>query len=97
MVALGLTASAPGAVLRAGLAKADITPPPGLPMYGYFDRIKNNQLATGTLDPLEARVLVLEAGDRRVALVTLDLGRTFGAASLARLRQVTREQSGAPI
>ena len=97
MVALGLTASAPGAVLRAGVAKVDITPPPGLPMYGYLDRIKNNHLATGTLDPLEARVLVLEAGDRRVALVTLDLGRTFGAASLARLRQVTREQSGAPI
>ena len=94
MIALGLTASAPGAMLRAGVAKVDITPPPGLPMYGYFDRIKNNQLATGTLDPLEARALVLEAGDRRVALVTLDLGRTFGAASLARLRQVTREQSG---
>jgi len=35
-------------------------PPTGLPMYGYFDRIKNNQLASGTLDPLYARVLVLE-------------------------------------
>src|SRR5439155_14050598 len=96
MIALGLTASAPGAMLRAGVAKVDITPPPGLPMYGYFDRIKNNQLATGTLDPLEARALVLEAGDRRAALVTLDLGRTFGAGSLAGLRQGTREPSGNP-
>lgn len=80
-----------GATFEAGVAKVDITPPPGLPMYGYFSR---TQLSTGTLDPLYARVLVLKAGDSCLALVTLDLGRTFGPASLARLREQVAKRSG---
>jgi hypothetical protein len=63
-------------------------------MYGYFDRIEDNRLATGTLDPLYARILVLEAGDERVALVTLDLGRTFGLSSLATLGQAVKQRGG---
>src|SRR5262249_38286200 len=65
------------ATFKVAVAKTDITPPPGLPMYGFLDRIKDRKLSTGTLDPLYARVLVLEVGARRLALVTLDLGRTF--------------------
>jgi hypothetical protein len=80
-----------GAGLKAGVAKVDITPPPGLPMYGYMDR---TQLSTGTLDPLYARILVLEVGEKRLALVTLDLGRTFGAAWLDRLRETVKKSSG---
>ncbi len=80
-----------GAGLKAGVAKVDITPPAGLAMYGYFDR---TQLSTGTLDPLYARILVLEVDGKRLALVTLDLGRTFGAASLARLRDQLTQTSG---
>src|SRR6266567_6942341 len=75
------------ATFRAGLAKADITPPSGLPMYGFLDRLNDNKLSTGTLDPLYARVLVLEVGERRLALVTLDLGRTLDESALAQLRQ----------
>jgi neutral ceramidase len=75
------------ATFKAAVAKADITPPPGLPMYGFFDRIKDNKLSIGTLDPLYARVLVLEVGERRLALVTLDLGRTFNESELSNLRQ----------
>ena len=55
-----------GAGFKAGVAKVDITPPPGLPMYGYFDR---TQLSKGTLDPLYARVLVLEVERKRLAMV----------------------------
>jgi neutral ceramidase len=77
--------------LRAGVAKVDITPPPGLPMYGYMDR---TQLSTGALDPLYARILVLEVEGKRLALITLDLGRTFGPASLARLRGQLAKTSG---
>ena len=84
-------ASLLGAVLRAGVAKAEITPPPGLPMYGYFERA---EAAKGTLDPLWARVLELEAGGRRMALVTLDLGRVFGPVSLERLREAVKNSSG---
>ncbi len=88
-----MLAAAPsqGAALRAGTAKTDITPAGGELMWGYEDRLKP---ATGTLDPLYARVLVLEAGERRLALVTLDLGRSFGPASLARLRQSAKQSSG---
>jgi neutral ceramidase len=69
--------------LKAGVAKADITPPPGIALWGYSDR---KGPATGLRDPLYARVLVLEVGSRRLALVTVDLGRSFGPASLRWLR-----------
>jgi neutral ceramidase len=82
------------ATFRAAVAKADITPPPGLPMYGFFDRIKDNKLCTGTLDPLYARVLVMEVGERRLALVTLDLGRTFNKSTLDSLRQRVTTSAG---
>src|SRR5689334_24727815 len=75
-------------LLRAGVARVDITPPPGVRLWGYSDR---KSPATGTLDPLYARVLLLEAGGRSLALVTVDLGRPFGPASLDRLRNATRK------
>lgn len=87
----GICASA----LRAGVARVEITPPAGEQMWGYEDR---RQPATGMLDPLYARVLVLEAGaesaPRRLALVTLDLGRSFGPGSLARLREAAKRSNG---
>ncbi|HMX27139.1 MAG TPA: hypothetical protein PKC13_16175, partial [Blastocatellia bacterium] len=61
--------------LRAGASRVDITPPPGVEMWGYFDR---SGPATATLDPLFARVLVLDDGRQTIALITLDLGRSFG-------------------
>src|SRR5437879_13828391 len=47
-----------------------------------------------TLDPLYARVLVLDAGEKRLALVTLDLGRTFRESELAQLRQQLKASAG---
>ena len=79
------------AEMKAGVAKVDITPPLGTRMWGYFDRLKG---ADGILDPLYARVLVLEAGNKRLAYVDLDLGRTFGPASLERLRTAAKQASG---
>jgi hypothetical protein len=80
-----------GAALKAGVAKVDITPPAGQRMWGFAAR---QGPAEGTLDPLWARVLVLEAGEKRLALVALDLGRPFGPASLARLRESAKKSSG---
>lgn len=77
-----------GAEMRAGVAKVDITPPSGTRMWGYFDRLAG---AEGTWDPLYARVLVLTAGDTRLAYVDLDLGRTFGPDSLDRLRSAAKQ------
>src|SRR5437762_7596923 len=68
----------------------DITPPVGLRMWGYVNR---KGAATGVLDPLYARVLVLEAGEKRLALVALDLGRPFGPAAIARLREGAEKSS----
>src|SRR5208283_1130719 len=79
----------PAAALKAGVAKVDITPPVGVPLWGYELRD-----STGTLDPLYARVLVLEVGEKRLALVTLDLGRTFGRDSIDRLRAAAKASSG---
>lgn len=78
-------------VLRSGAAKVDITPPPGVAMWGYARR---KGPATGTLDPLFGRILVLEAGQRRLAIVTLDLGRCFGPDSLLRLRESASKENG---
>jgi len=77
--------------LRAGVSRVDITPPLGVDLWGYFDR---SGTANGKLDPLFARVLVLEAGRQSVAVVTLDLGRTFGPPQIAWLRDKARRQHG---
>jgi len=94
LLCLGASSAQAATQFKAAVAKVDITPPAGLPMYGFFDRIQQNRVATGTLDPLYARVLVLEAGDRRFALVTLDLGRTFSEPVLDHLRRQIRTAAG---
>lgn len=86
-----LTPAAAGAGLRAGVAQTDITPSGAEQLWGFEDR---HTPANGTLDPLLARVLVLEAGGRKMALVTVDLGRAFGPASLQRLREEAARSSG---
>ncbi len=63
------TSLAMGASLKAGVAKVEITPPTGVMMWGYFDRTTPAQ---STLDPLYARMLVLEAGETRLALGGLE-------------------------
>ena len=82
---------AAAAELTAGVASADITPATGLRMWGYSTRTKP---ASGTLDPLMAKALVLKSGDDAVALVALDLGRTPEEALLDRLRERTSASCG---
>src|ERR1051326_4464810 len=76
------------ATLRAAVAKVDITPPPGEHLWGYSNR---QNPATGSRDPLYARVLVLQAENQSLVLVDVDLGRPFGPASLHWLRNATRK------
>ncbi len=77
--------------LLAGAATVDITPAPGLPMWGYSNRTDG---ATGKLDPLMAKAVVLKAGETSVGIVTLDLGRVPESHVLERIRQQVREQCG---
>lgn len=86
-----LTVSAQAQALRAGVARADITPPPGVEMWGYTNRGSG---ATAALDPLYARILVLDDGRVRAAIVALDLGRTFGPAQMDRVRNRVRSSNG---
>lgn len=74
--------------LKAGVARADITPAPGVELWGYSNR---SGPATGTLDPLYARVLVLDDGRQAVAIVTLDLGRSFGQPQMNFVRERVRQ------
>jgi neutral ceramidase len=70
-VALALPAIA-SAELKAGVARVEITPSTFMPMYGYSNRKCGP--ANGTHDPLFAKVLVLESGGSRMAIVTADVG-----------------------
>ncbi len=76
--------------LQAAYDEADITPPLGGSMPGYF----RDRHATGVLDPLKAKVLLLGNGKERVALVACDL-IGMGSAVVGRIRaQVRRTWPG---
>jgi neutral ceramidase len=90
LLACAVVAPLGAAELRAGIAKADLDPPPGTPMAGYGTA----RFAKGTLDPLEARVLALSDGSRTVAVVTLDLCFTFDPAVMDRIRAKVRDVAG---
>ncbi len=70
LCAVALSASA----LSAGVARRDITPPPGGGMYGYAAR--GSDVSTGVHDPLLARALVLRGETDHVVIIALDLGNT---------------------
>jgi hypothetical protein len=73
--------------LHAGVAVADITPPIGYRMCGYF----NERLSTGVLNPLHAKALVLRQGDTRAALVFCDLIGLSADVSQRARAQVERD------
>lgn len=77
-------------MLRGAVARVDMTPEPGVAMWGFAAR---KGPATGTIDPIYARILVLASGEKRIAIITLDLGRAFGPASLEKLRESVRKNS----
>lgn len=57
-------------MLKAGMAKVEITPPEGLELAGYPHYPRNNK---GAHDPLMAACMYLEDGGEAVAMVTLDI------------------------
>jgi len=86
------------AQLRAGLAVADITPPSGYRMSGYF----SERLSTGTSNPLHAKAIVFRRGDNDAigALVNFTLhldtvgGTKYAADYPYYIEQSLREKYG---
>ena len=70
LVPLVAAGSAHAAPLRAGVGKADITPRTGYYLGGWT---RQDRVAQGQHTRLWARALVLQRGDRKVALVAIDL------------------------
>src|SRR5579859_2642987 len=76
---------------EAGFGKREITPPAGLPMWGYGAR--HDALSQGALDPLWAKAVVIHAGDSKLALVGLDLGRGPTAPMMEKIRRTIAEKA----
>ena len=72
-------------VFKAGAAQVDVTPREPVPLWGYGDR--HAKLSEGTLDPLMATAVVIQAGKNKVAIVGLDIGRSPVEDSLQRIRE----------
>src|SRR5215471_3378829 len=85
-------AQASAAEFKAGAARRDITPHEPLPMWGYGAR--HDALSVGTLDPLYAVALVIQAGDKKIAIVGLDLGRAPAERSLQNIRKRIKAEAG---
>ncbi|MHC4176060.1 MAG: neutral/alkaline non-lysosomal ceramidase N-terminal domain-containing protein [Planctomycetota bacterium] len=91
LVAAVAPAADSAAEMEAGIAVADITPPVGWRLSGYF----YERPSTDTHDPLQAKAIVLRQGGRRAALVFCDLiGVPLDLSRKARL--LADEQTGIP-
>lgn len=75
-----------------GAATADVTPKEPLPMWGYGSR--HDQLSTGVIDALKAKTIVIQAGEDKLAIVGLDLGRAPGEETLQHIRQRILDSAG---
>jgi len=74
LAGLSLPAAVAGAAeLKAGVARVDLTPPLDLhaPLGGYGERM--NRPAEGVHDRIFAKALVLVSGERKFAIVTVDI------------------------
>jgi hypothetical protein len=69
--ALLAAAPAHASELRAGAGRADVTPRTGYYMFGW---VRSDARSHGQLTRLFARTIVLQRGNRKVALVSADLG-----------------------
>ena len=77
---------------KVGFAKRDITPQGATPMWGYGDR--HAMLSQGTADPLMAKAVVIEAGNERLAIVGMDIGRGPTTAMMEQIRKAVAEKAG---
>ncbi len=73
--------------LRAGAARADMTPEPGIPLAGFW----RPRPAKGIDTPLSSHALVLDDGDSSLAFVAVDLIALLGSDVDAAKKGIRRE------
>jgi hypothetical protein len=78
--------------LSVGTARRDITPKEPLPLWGYSSY--HDALSQGTLDPLYANALVVQLGGKKLAIVSLDLGRPPAEDLLNNIRKRIKSKTG---
>jgi hypothetical protein len=93
-LAAGIEASGVSAIpdFKVGVAKREITPKEPVPMWGYGAR--HDFLSKGTLDPLYATALAIQAGTNKLAIIGLDLGRAPSEQSLQNIRRRIKARTG---
>lgn len=77
---------------KAGVASRDITPQAPIPMWGYGAR--HDYPGTGTILALQAKALVLDCGNDKVALVGLDIGRSPTYAMMEVIEREVKARAG---
>jgi len=77
--------------LKAGFARANINPPMGIPIRGYF----KVRLAEGILDDLEVNALALQCGDVKTLLISIDHCGN-GQAITDAFRKAASDATGVP-
>jgi hypothetical protein len=92
LVVSAAAVAADSTVFRAGAAEQDITPPLGIPMWGYGAR--HAAPCEGTLDPLMAKAIVVAAGDDKLAIVGIDLGRGPTDLMMKVIREEISDKAG---
>ncbi|OGG55510.1 MAG: hypothetical protein A3F84_29690 [Candidatus Handelsmanbacteria bacterium RIFCSPLOWO2_12_FULL_64_10] len=80
-----------GKRLRAGVARVDITPPGPVTMWGFQPRP-----SAGVHDRLHVRALVLDNGDDRLAIVSIETLHLHGFEEIERTRREVHERTGIP-
>jgi len=88
LISFSLAFSEP--VFKAGFAKVDITPPSGIPMWGYGAR--HDLPATDTKYHLSFKVVVFDDGTNKIAIGGLDLGRSPTQKSMERIIECVKEK-----
>jgi hypothetical protein len=84
---LVLCSPASAATINAGVGRSDVTPPTGFATMGY---VRSDAIARGQHTRLFARAIVLKQGNRKLALVTIDLGFTPGGLLVDVANQVAK-------
>ena len=73
-------------MFRVGVAETDVTPEKPTPMWGYGAR--HDKLSEGVLDRLKAKAVVIQAGEAKLAIVGMDLGRGPTPTMMDRIRDL---------